>query len=146
MVTEGNRRSGSWIGGNGTACDWRSWSRSTRRMRKKDGRERESGNVCNGFGNRCTAQVLGSKGMKTGGEQLGSKNPVPKGPFYEVLTAGELASRWRLPESWVREQTRSRCGDPIPHVRLGRYIRFSWGSPELDQWWNRRQSTKIHLA
>ena len=44
------------------------------------------------------------------------------GPFYEVLTAEELASRWRVPESWVREQTRSRCLDPIPHIRLGRYV------------------------
>jgi hypothetical protein len=103
------------------------------------------GIVCNGFGNRRTAQLLGSKGMKTSGEHLGSKNP-PAGPFFEVLTAGELAARWRVPESWVREQTRSRCGDPIPHIRLGRYVRFSWGSPELEYWWNRRQSGKKHLA
>lgn len=84
--------------------------------------------------------------MKMGGEQLGSKNPVPTGPFFEVLTALELASRWRVPETWVREQTRSRCLDPIPHTRLGRYVRFSWGSPELDQWWKRRQSGRMHSA
>ena len=67
-------------------------------------------------------------------------------PFFEVLTADELAGRWRVPESWIREQTRSRCPDPIPHVRLGRYVRFSWGSPELDSWWARRQSKKTHFA
>lgn len=70
------------------------------------------------------------------------------GPFFEVLTAEELASRWRVPESWIREQTRSRCVDPIPHIRLGRYVRFSFGSPELTEWWNRRSSakTKTHFA
>ena len=77
--------------------------------------------------------------MKTHGEQPGNKT-TSAGPPYEVLTAEELASRWRVPESWVREQTRSRCVDPIPHVRLGRYVRFSWGSPELTDWWKRRQS------
>jgi hypothetical protein len=73
-------------------------------------------------------------------------NRGASGPFFEVLTAEELAWRWRVPESWIREQTRSRCADPIPHVRLGRYIRFSWGSPDLNCWWARRQSNLAHFA
>ena len=60
------------------------------------------------------------------------------GPFYEVVDAAELGKRWRVPKSWIQEQTRSRAIDPIPHIQLGRYVRFSWGSPELTQWWNRR--------
>jgi hypothetical protein len=80
--------------------------------------------------------------MKTAGAQLGAHNTPANGPFFEVLTADEVAQRWRVPPSWVREQTRSRCSDPIPHARLGRYVRFSWGSPELTQWWIRRQSNK----
>ena len=51
--------------------------------------------------------------MKTPGDHLENKT-CDTGPFFEVLTAEELASRWRVPESWVREQTRSRCLDPIP--------------------------------
>jgi hypothetical protein len=78
--------------------------------------------------------------MKTTGEQLENKI-ADAPPFFEVLTAKDLAARWRVPESWVREQTRSRCADPIPHVRLGRYVRFSWNSPELAAWWKRRQSS-----
>ncbi len=66
------------------------------------------------------------------GEQS-EHNKTAAGPFFEVLTAEELAARWRVPESWIREQTRSRCADPIPHVRLGRYVRFSWGSPGPEQ-------------
>ena len=60
-------------------------------------------------------------------------------PFLEILTAEMLAERWCVPESWIREQCRSRCADPIPHIRLGRYVRFSWGSPELTRWFIRRQ-------
>jgi len=59
---------------------------------------------------------------------------------FEVVDSEELARRWCLPESWIREQTRSRAVDPIPHVRLGRYVRFEWNSPELLQWWNRRRA------
>jgi hypothetical protein len=59
---------------------------------------------------------------------------------YEVIDSVELAKRWSVPESWVREQTRSRAADPLPHVRLGRYVRFEWGSPRLTKWWERRRS------
>jgi hypothetical protein len=83
--------------------------------------------------------------LKKVGEQLGN-TPVAAGLRCEVLIAEELAARWRVPESWVREQTRSRCMDPIPHVRLGRYVRFSWNSPELNDWWERHQVGNGHAA
>jgi hypothetical protein len=57
---------------------------------------------------------------------------------YEFIECTELASRWNLPESWVREQTRGRSADPIPHVRFGKYVRLRWGSPELENWAARR--------
>src|ERR1035437_4820818 len=41
--------------------------------------------------------------------------------FLTLLTAGELAQRLSLPESWVR--TEERAGR-IPSVRLGKYVRF----------------------
>lgn len=59
---------------------------------------------------------------------------------YEVIDARELAKRWSLPESWIREQTRGRAGDPLPCLRFGRYVRFCWGSPELRGWLARRRS------
>lgn len=59
--------------------------------------------------------------------------------FYEVIDAAELAFRWRLPKSWILEQTRSRASDPIPCVRLGRYVRFEWESPPLVRWWEKRR-------
>jgi excisionase family DNA binding protein len=38
-----------------------------------------------------------------------------------LLTAGEVAELLSVPERWVREHTR---GGLIPHVRLGRYVRY----------------------
>jgi len=74
------------------------------------------------------------------GEQLGSERTSMKQQF-ELLTPDEFAERLKVPASWVRERTRSRDlqgDDVIPHLRLGRYIRFAWGSPELEAWLRRR--------
>jgi excisionase family DNA binding protein len=38
-----------------------------------------------------------------------------------LLDAGEVAALLNVPISWVREQTRT---GTIPHLRLGRYVRF----------------------
>jgi hypothetical protein len=57
---------------------------------------------------------------------------------YEFLDSRELAFRWNLPESWIREQVRKRAIDPIPHLRFGKYVRFRWGSSELEEWAERR--------
>lgn len=58
---------------------------------------------------------------------------------YEIVDAKELAALWRVPESWVREQSRSRASDPIPHVKLGRYVRYELGSPAIEEWWARHR-------
>ena len=70
-----------------------------------------------------TADVL--KVSRTGG------NEDP-----ELIDSAELASRWRVPESWIRNHTRERTPkhDRIPCIRLGRYVRFEWGSQRLQQW------------
>ncbi len=58
---------------------------------------------------------------------------------FEVIDSRELARRWCVPVSWIKEQTRTRAGDPLPVVRLGKYVRFEWGSPALATWWQRRR-------
>jgi hypothetical protein len=69
-----------------------------------------------------------------------SNTRIPSNPSkeYEYLDSKALAQRWCLPESWVREQVRTRSTDPLPHVRFGKYVRFRWGSPELEAWAERR--------
>src|SRR5579864_1571329 len=54
----------------------------------------------------------------------------------ELIDSAELANRWRVPESWIRNHTRARTpkDERIPCVRLGRYVRFEWGSPRLPEW------------
>jgi hypothetical protein len=52
----------------------------------------------------------------------------------EIIDCPELARRWSLPVSWIRDQVRARAKDPIPHLRFGKYVRFRWGSPELANW------------
>ena len=54
----------------------------------------------------------------------------------ELIDSAELAARWRVPESWIRNHTRERTPKDhrIPCIRLGRYVRFEWGSARLQQW------------
>lgn len=54
----------------------------------------------------------------------------------EIIDAPELAKRWNVPESWVRSKVRARTAtkEQIPHLQLGRYVRFEWGSSALEMW------------
>ncbi len=38
-----------------------------------------------------------------------------------LLTAAEVAELLQVKESWVRQETRA---DRLPHLRLGRYVRY----------------------
>lgn len=66
--------------------------------------------------------------------------------FYEILNCAQLAKRWNVPATWIQEQTRSRAIDPIPCVRLGRYVMFEWLSPALMNWWAARRSPECRGA
>src|ERR1039458_10783061 len=58
---------------------------------------------------------------------------------FEVLDSSELAQRLKVRESWVIDQSkRSRTSDPIPVFRLGKHRRYRWGSPEMNDWLERR--------
>lgn len=46
-----------------------------------------------------------------------------------LLTAVEVAERLSVPESWVREATRSGA---MPHVELGRYRRYR--AADVEAW------------
>jgi predicted DNA-binding transcriptional regulator AlpA len=81
-----------------------------------------------------TAHSVGTAGtaVESGPETSNSR------PSYEFINCEELASRWSVPESWIREHVRTRCKDPIPHIRFTKYVRFRWGSPELEEWAEQR--------
>jgi len=53
---------------------------------------------------------------------IGEMSPHgPSAPGDRLLTASDVAELLAVPERWVREHTR---GGLIPHVRLGRYVRY----------------------
>jgi hypothetical protein len=61
------------------------------------------------------------------------------GDELEIIGSAELARRLNLPESWIRDQVRSRATDPIPCLRFGRYVRFEWLHPDLTAWVERHR-------
>jgi len=60
----------------------------------------------------------------------------------EIVDSKELATRWKVPETWVREQVRRRAQDRIPHIRFGKYVRFEWNCPDLTSWYDRHRCCK----
>jgi hypothetical protein len=68
----------------------------------------------------------------------GSRDSVAVPDHVEFIDSVELARRWSVPVSWVRDQVRSRASDPLPHISFGKYVRFLWRSPDLEDWVARR--------
>jgi hypothetical protein len=68
----------------------------------------------------------------------GKMNPM------NLLTPEQLAGFLNVEVSWVYEQTRSRANqrdaDPLPCIRMGKYLRFYW--PAVERWLERRQEAK----
>jgi hypothetical protein len=51
----------------------------------------------------------------------------------DILTPTQLAKRLQVTLNWVYEKTRRRkTGNPMPHLKLGRYLRFFW--PDICAW------------
>ena len=55
----------------------------------------------------------------------------------QILTLSELAARLKVSERWVYEKCRRRCLNPLPVIRIGRYLRFDWLEVSA---WLRQQS------
>jgi predicted DNA-binding transcriptional regulator AlpA len=60
----------------------------------------------------------------------------------EILTPTQVAERLQVKPSWVYEQTRERAevrnSDPLPYMKMGRYLRFDW--KDVIDWLERRKS------
>ncbi|PYX04489.1 MAG: hypothetical protein DMG85_17675 [Acidobacteria bacterium] len=50
----------------------------------------------------------------------------------------ELSKFLGVANSWIYDRTRVNSPDPIPHMKLGKYIRFDVG--EVQAWLNDRRS------
>jgi hypothetical protein len=61
---------------------------------------------------------------------------------YRIAKPEEVAKLLNVPTTWVYEQVRSRAKDPMPHLRLGKYVRFQPDSPEFQEWLARRREMR----
>jgi excisionase family DNA binding protein len=50
----------------------------------------------------------------------------------ELMTVSEIAAFLKVPVSWIYDRTRRRGNERLPHVKLGKYLRFSM--PEVNEW------------
>ena len=55
----------------------------------------------------------------------------------ELLTIDEMADRLRVQKSWLYQFTRPKTDDTIPHLRVGKYLRFR--EEEVLRWLRERQ-------
>ena len=51
---------------------------------------------------------------------------------YELLTVTDVAEILKVPISWVYDRTRRRGMERIPHIKLGKYLRFN--ASEVREW------------
>ena len=42
----------------------------------------------------------------------------------ELLTVDDVAGLFKVPVSWVYERCRAGAINPLPHLKLGKYLRF----------------------
>jgi predicted DNA-binding transcriptional regulator AlpA len=75
-----------------------------------------------------------------------SGSPVSGEDPIEILTPQQLAERLQVKPSWVYEQTRNRSGvrnpDPLPHIKMGLYLRFDWR--DVLAWLERQKQHSDH--
>ena len=50
------------------------------------------------------------------------------GTLERLLTVEEVAEMFQVPQSWVYERTRKRGLERLPHLKLGKYLRFEEGA------------------
>jgi hypothetical protein len=75
-------------------------------------------------------------------------HPEVHPPSMEILTPVQLAERLHVKPTWVYEQTRDRAdvrnADPLPFIKMGRYLRFDW--KDILSWLERQKRNAPALA
>jgi hypothetical protein len=66
------------------------------------------------------------------------RRPEAGSSIPRLINLEEFAKLWSLPITWLRESCRTRCADPLPVYRLGRYVRVDLNDPSLAEWLKRR--------
>ena len=78
-------------------------------------------------------------------ELIAAPKPVPIAVDpLQILTLVEIADRLKVSQRWVYEKTRNRCQDPLPVIRIGRYLRFNW--LDVSVWLQRHSNVPSSVA
>jgi excisionase family DNA binding protein len=74
------------------------------------------------------------------------RKPIPPwaGPVPDTMLIEEASPYLRLPISSIYERTAPGAVDPIPHVRIGRLVRFK--RADLDRWLEARNTAAAKSA
>ncbi len=70
------------------------------------------------------AVYLSVEGSSSKRNRVYSLVRAPDLGFESLLTVADVARMLQVPVSWVYEHTRPGCRDPLPCLRLGKYVRF----------------------
>ncbi len=62
----------------------------------------------------------------------------------ELLTVGELANLLKVPASWIYQRTRCRKPDRLPHLKIGKYLRFE--EKAVQSWLGRQRREYQNLS
>ena len=62
----------------------------------------------------------------------------------DLLTVGELADRLRVNASWIYQRTRGRGRDRLPHLKIGKYLRFE--EQAVQSWLGRHRREYQNLS
>ena len=65
-------------------------------------------------------------------ERVDSVFALLKQPISEFFSTAEAAVYLKVTKAWVYDRTRAGADDPIPHLKIGRYLRFR--RKDLDRW------------
>ena len=65
-------------------------------------------------------------------EEESRKGFCMESQIEDLMTVNEVAGLLKVPASWVYERTRRRGAERIPHMKLGKYLRFSMA--EVKTW------------
>jgi predicted DNA-binding transcriptional regulator AlpA len=55
-------------------------------------------------------------------------------PAEPILTAAQVAAKLQLPPTTIYSLTRSKCPNPIPFLKAGKFLRFRWS--DIEHWLN----------
>ncbi len=54
----------------------------------------------------------------------GNSSTIRDSTMERLLTVDEVADLLQVAPSWIYERTRRRGADQLPHIKLGKYLRF----------------------